>query len=107
MGIIDAATEANAGRQLEIYVSSILSLQETASALINKALMVMLQVMGIQGTVELMFKKQRISDRKVLAETEKIAIENIITKQEAGLITEDEAKQDVASLRVPFFLGEE
>ena len=106
MGIQDAATEANAGSQLEHYVSGIESLQDTNALLVSRALSLVLRLYGRRGEVILKYKKQRISDKKVLAETEGLAIDNIITKRDAGLITSEQARSDADGLRIPFYLGE-
>ena len=106
MGIVDSATEANAGRQLEHYVSGIESLQETLSTLLSKVYTHVCLLGGDQAVATFRFNKQRISDKKVLAETESLAIDNIIKKLNARLITHDQAIRDIEGLRIPFYLGE-
>ena len=56
-----------------------------------------MQVEGRQGDIFFGFKKQRVLDRKVIAETKKIQIENVMTKEDRGYITNEQAIQEIES----------
>ena len=63
-----------------------------------------MQVEGRRGDFFFGFKKQRVLDRKVIAETKKIQIENVIVKEDRGYITNEQAVQEIESLNDPLQL---
>ena len=81
-----------------------MSIQEEIAKVITRFLNINLQSQGIMPDLTFKFKKQRIRDRKEIAETEKIQIENITTKEDRNYITPDEAKEEIKQLRDPLTL---
>ena len=106
MGIDESSPSTHSNSEMAVYFSGVESLQYSLAKLLNRTFENVLHIQGKQGTVTSRFTKQRISDKKVLAETEQIAIDNIIKKRDADLINHEQAVEDAEGLRIPFYLGE-
>ena len=101
MNINDSASDTYSIRQSEFFVAAIASIQEEAAAVFNDFFDVGNQVQGIPSESAFYFLKQRVLDKKHIAETEKIEIENIEKALDRNWITEEEAKEQYRLLRDP------
>ena len=91
MGSNEAVAETHANRQLEFYLAAVTSMQDELTSILEKFFSIALQLQGKSDEVTFSFRKLRATDKKTIAETEKIQIENIITKRDAELITPKQA----------------
>lgn len=97
----EAISETHANRQLDFYLGSIESMQDEAARILSRFFELALQVEGRRGTFEFAFRKQRVADRKTVAETQRIQIENIVMKKDNGLISEEDAISETKFLANP------
>ena len=104
MGSNESVAETHANRQLDFYIASIESIQDELAAILNDFFQIVLQIQGIQDPLKFFFRRQRIIDRKTIAETEMIVIDNIIKKVNAQLITQEQAIDEASSLADPLQL---
>ena len=101
----ESLAESQADRSLETYVDgTITPIQEKESDQWSKLFSLANQVRGIRGEVRLLFQKRRVRDLKSIAETEKIQIENILTKLQNDFIDQEEAARQIEMLRDPLVI---
>lgn len=101
MGIGRESTRGYDKDAIHFLVHAISKVQEAVADSLNDDFRYVLQAAGQPGTATFSFKRQRIVDRKEIAETEKIQLENINTKVAAEYISQDEARMEARSLRDP------
>ena len=101
MNINDSSTDARSIRQLEAFIAAIMSVQEEVAGTMNEYFDVGNQVQGITSKSRFMFLKQRVRDKKDIAETEKIEMDNLKSAEENSYITKEEAIQRYRELRDP------
>ena len=75
MNINDSASDTYSIRQSEFFVAAVASIQEEVAAVLNFYFDVANQVQGIPSESAFYFLKQRVLDKKHIAETERIEIE--------------------------------
>ena len=97
--ILDSTTETHGQLQVEYFVSAIQSFQDVMAAELKEDFDCANQVQGIPSDLRVAFLRQRTADKKSLAETEKIQVETIIAKYEAGLIDLATAQFELDSLQ--------
>ena len=97
----EAVSETHANRQLDFYLGAVESNQNELSKIIRKFLTIVLRVQGLPGEVMWNQKKQRVTDRRTIAETQKIQIDNIIAKRDGNLITPEQAIMESQALVDP------
>ena len=101
----ESLAESQADRSLETYVDgTITPIQNKESDQWSQLFSLANQVRGVRGEVRLLFQKRRVRDLKSIAETEKLQIENIITKLTNNFITQEEAVQQIEMLRDPLIV---
>ena len=101
----ESLAESQADRSLETYVDgTITPIQEKEADQWSRILTLANRVRGIRGNVNLMFQKRRVRDLKSIAETEKIQIENIIAKRDAGFISPQQAADEIELLHDPLII---
>ncbi len=101
MNINDSSTDARSIRQLEAFIAAIMSVQEEVSGTMNEYFDVGNNVQGIRSKSRFIFLKQRVRDKKDIAETEKIELDNINVAKEQGYISQEDATQRYLDLRDP------
>ena len=91
MGITDGVSEANANRQIDLYLMSIRSLQHLCENLLERLLSLALEAQGVAGVVRFRFAEaqglQRLRNAQVSAIEARVAREQYA----AGWISQDEA----------------
>ena len=95
---LDSTTETHIRSQLEYYVAGIQSLQDEVSDVLSMFFTIGNQVQGIQSEMEYLFRKQRTADRKASAEIKQLETDTIIKKLDAGIIDENEARDETSAL---------
>ena len=103
--ILDSTTETHITRQMEYLIGAIASVQEEVGGMLSDYLNIANQVRGIRSNIMLRHKRQRAQDRRQAADTEKIQTETIIAKREAGIITTQQAQDEVAALTDELVVG--
>ena len=97
--------ESQADRSLETYVDgTITPIQKKESEQWSDLFSLANQARGIRGRVNFLFQKRRVRDFKSIAETEKIALENILVKLQNEFITQEDAIRQVQELRDPLIV---
>ena len=97
INILNSTTETHIRTQLEFFVSSVQSLQAEVEDVLETYFDISNQVQGLQGTTRFRFKRQRSADRKAESEIRKTETETTITKLDAGIIDETEARDEIDS----------
>ena len=97
INVLDSTTETHIRSQLEFFVSSVQSLQAEVESVLEGYFDIGNQVQGRQGRTSFRFKRQRTADRKAEAEIRKTETETTISKLDAGIIDEREAKDEIDS----------
>ena len=97
INVLDSTTETHIRSQLEFFVSSVQSLQEEVAAMFEEYFDIGNQVQGIQGETSFKFRRQRTADRKAEADIRKTETETTISKLDAGVIDEMEARDEIDS----------
>ena len=101
----ESLAESQADRSLETYVDgTITPIQERESEQWSAIFDLANQAQGIRGRTQILFQKRRVRDLKEIADTEKVSIENILTKLENNFITQEEATQQIQQLRDPLIV---
>ena len=97
INVLDSTTETHIRSQLEFFVSSVQSLQSEVEDVLESYFDIGNQVQGLQGATRFRFKRQRTADRKAEAEIRKTETETTISKLDAGIIDETEARDEIDS----------
>ena len=101
----ESLAESQADRSLETYVDgTITPIQQKESDQWSKLFSLSNRVRGIRGEVQFMFQKRRVRDLKSIAETEKIQIENILSKLSNGFISQADAAREIELLHDPLIV---
>ena len=98
-GSNESLAESQADAQWVIYAESIRSLQRTISQMRSQLFTYALQMQGIMNKVTLHFGSVNEMQAKRRAETRQLEIQNIILQMDAGLITMDEGRAEVANIK--------
>lgn len=101
MGIGRESTRGYDKDAIQFLIHAISKVQEAVSDSLNDDFAYVLQAAGQPGTAKFSFKRQRVDNRKEIAETEKILLENINTKLTAEYVTQEEARQEAREIRDP------
>ena len=104
MGSNESTAETHANRQLDFYIAAIESIQDGLAMVLTQFFHMLLQVRGVYGGVKFLFRRQRIIDRKTVADTEAVVIDNIVKKLDAELITLEQAQQEASAMADPLQL---
>ena len=100
MGITDGVSEANANRQVDLYLMSVRSMQHLVENLLERLLTLALQAQGVAGVVRWRFAEaqglQRLRDAQVSEIETRVAREQYA----AGWIGQDEAARRGAGVEV-------
>ena len=99
INVLDSTTETHIRSQLEFFVSSVQSLQSEVEIVLENYFDIGNQVQGLQGNTSFRFKRQRTADRKADAEIRKVETETTISKLDAGIIDEKEARDEIDSFQ--------
>lgn len=97
----EAVSETHANRQLDFYLGAVESNQNELAKVLRQFLTIALRVRGARGKVIFNYKKQRVADRKTIAETQRIQIDNVIAKRDAEFITLEQAQAEIKALVDP------
>ena len=84
---------------MTFFVSAINSLQDEVGGILKEYFDIANQVQGIQSDILYQFKRQRAYDRKQFAEFIKLETETVLAKLEAGVISVDEAREEIDNLK--------
>lgn len=105
LGDNESLAESQADRSLETYVDgTITPIQEKESQQWSSLFTLANRVRGIRGAVSLKFQKRRVRDLKSIAETEKIQLENILTKLQNDFISQADAVREIEMLHDPLII---
>jgi len=96
--------ETQASRQVENYVSQVMSVQERLSHVLSRLLNFALRARGVRGEVTFKFKRQRYLDDQTVAETESLKVASILDQEAAGVIDAIEARRQIDELRDPLLV---
>ncbi len=99
INILNSTTETHIRSQLEYFVSAIQSLQNEVSDMFETFFDVGNQVQGIQSETDFKFRRQRTADKKATAEIEEIRTNTVISKVDAGIISPEEARDEIDMFR--------
>lgn len=97
--VLDSTTETHGTVQIEYYVSAIQSFQDVMATSLKDDFDCGNMVQGIPSDLRFAFKKQRTADKQTIADTEKTQTETILAKLEAGVISVQEAQEEIAMLK--------
>ena len=97
--ILNSTTETHGNLQVDYFVSAINSLQDEVGGVAKEFFDIANQVQGIQSDIVFQFKRQRAYDRKQFAEFIKTETETVLAKLEAGVISVDEAREEIEDLK--------
>ena len=97
--MLDSTTETHITRQLEYLIGAIASVQEEVGGMLSDYLNIGNQVQGIRSNILLRHKRQRAQDKQQLVQSEKVQTETILSKLEAGVISIEEAREEIALIR--------
>ncbi len=85
------SSETHANRQWEIHTAGIKAMQHLLEAMLEKLFTVALQAQGIQADVRFRFAELRASELLRDAQAEAMQLANILTKEDAGFVSHEEA----------------
>lgn len=91
MGITDGVSEANANRQVDLFLMSVRSLQQLAENLLERLLTLALQAQGVAGIVRFRFAEAQGLQRLRNAQVSEIEARVARAQYDAGWISQDEA----------------
>ena len=97
--ILNSTTETHITQQLEYFVASISSVQEEMSDMMSDYLTINNLTQGIPSEAAYRLKRQRTSDRREEVEIRKIETETVLSKVDAGIISDQEARDELDATR--------
>jgi hypothetical protein len=101
-GISESTTETHANRQWEIHVAGIKSIQHLVEFVLERLCGLGLRARGIAAVVDFKFAELRAAEMMRDAQTEGLRINNAVRKRDEGLITQDEAAQEITGKPAAF-----
>lgn len=97
--LLNSTTETHGNLQVDFFVSAINSLQDEIGGVFTEYFDIGNKVQGIPSELSFQFKRQRAYDRKQFAEFIKTETETVLAKLEAGVISVNEARNEIDSLK--------